>query len=740
MMIARAVAFRLFVAFSSLLLAGAASRADAAESGATLTPDRAAYLVNKDLGADRWTIGLNVVPDDPSRVINVTGNVFRSDGGAPAFVVCQVGADSVGSLADPASRFTFTCRGTDACPSTAKDCAASSWSLIADDIALDAAFFLPPGGVGSLAATEHAHVAECDDLACRALEVVLAAVTTGHRLLAGTGTTWLRWPAEAVAQGVDRGATLSFDQLTYLVNKDVGNERWSISLNYAPVETEQGTVNRIQSVTGNVFKRDGSVPSFVYCTERADSQGSLEDPQSEFRFSCLGTDACATTAAECAQLWAPLGDDIPLPASFFLPPGGLPTTPRSDPEIIIIGRTSDPSSIVTKDFELVDGSSTRTATVAGVSCPVGDACRATRIGECTAVDGSVVDIEGFGCGCRVDDVDPGCITCGSGASGTCGGGCEFTVGQFTARGECLPTSSDTGDCACFAIDASDEPSVAGCSGPLNVPCSPDRCCADDPRDGCDLSTSDVTCAGICVPSSCASGEACGICLAEQQGGRCGNGAREAGEQCDGSDVPATCTSLGFAGGSLRCGGSCQFDVGSCEQAATPTPGPATPAPPTPTQPSNITPSPAVSATPSPAQTATPTPTRTPTPTPSPGSTQTPAPTPTPQGENCPYVVTDGDSSGLDVIVNVGAESGSLTLTYEPFGDPMGGGDAFIVETLDGDPIFSSGCVFDPDSNFYPPLQDTFSFSGGPSLRLRVQTFCNGGAGQDLWTANLSCGG
>lgn len=320
----------------------------AAETGVTLTPDRAAFLVNKDLGADRWTIGFNVVPGDPSRFINVTGNVFRSDGGPPAFVVCQVRSDSLGTLADPATTFRFTCRGADACPSDATRCA-QDWTSIEDDVPLPAAFFLPQGGLGAGPA---AGGALCSGAACRSSAaadptVAEAAPVTHSPALAVH-------PRARAAQNVDRGATLSFDRLSFLVNKDVQNERWSIALNVVPVETEAGTVSRLQNVTGNVFKRDGSAPSFVFCTEREDSQGSLADPASLYRLSCWGTSACTGTALDCAQgSWTPISDDVALPASFFLPPDGLPAPVQSDPEIFVIGRTSDPSSIATKDRKSV---------------------------------------------------------------------------------------------------------------------------------------------------------------------------------------------------------------------------------------------------------------------------------------------------------------------------------------------------------------------------------------------------
>jgi hypothetical protein len=288
------------VSLAAVLWLLGSAEAQAGESGATLTPDKAAYLVNKDLGSDRWTIGLNVLPGDANRSINVTGNVFHSDGGPPSFVVCQVNADSSGTLTDPSSGFSFTCRGSGPCATTATECGGTdAWPLISDNVPISAAFFLPSGGLGNLAsAAADRRGAACGSLACLAQRLVDAMAAAGSRLLAAVRTVTL--PTQADAQSNDRGATLSFDGFAYLVNKDIGNERWSIALNVAPVETAQGTVSRIQSVTGNVFKRDGSAPSFVFCTERPDSQGTLDDPSSQFRVSCSGTAACATTAAECA--------------------------------------------------------------------------------------------------------------------------------------------------------------------------------------------------------------------------------------------------------------------------------------------------------------------------------------------------------------------------------------------------------------------------------------------------------
>jgi hypothetical protein len=54
------------------------------------------------------------------------------------------------------------------------------------------------------------------------------------------------------------------------------------------------------------------------------------------------------------------------------------------------------------------------------------------------------------------------------------------------------------------------------------------------------------------------------------GAVCGNGIRESGETCDGTDLGASsCVSLGFISGTLRCLATCAWDTTSCVQNAPP---------------------------------------------------------------------------------------------------------------------------------------------------------------------------
>ena len=539
-----------------------------AQTGATLTPNQRNYMVNKDIGAERWTINLNLATSDPASVVNATGNIFRADGGPPSFVLCQVRPDSNGTLNDPASTFRFTCQGTDACQTTATQCAREDWQGISQDVPIAASFFLPAAGLGSpaSAAGASAPVAARTSNVTARLRALLRAAWSGLRVWVAGGSR-LVTPSSAIAQANERGATLSLDNLNFLVNKDVGAERWSISLNFVPTQSEQGgIVPRLESVTGNVFQPDGSPPSFIYCTPRGDSTGSLDDPLTEFRFSCQGTSACDSTARDCAQnRWALISDDVRLPSGFFLPPGGLPATVQSDPEIVVIGRTSDPPSIVSGDFTTTAGASSERPSGA---CPTGETCFVSQLGSCEDVRGRVIEAEGIGCGCFVENVSGQCVGCGDGASGQCGGDCAFPVGGAQARGQCLPFTPGSSDCACYAVGSGQSQTVQGCGGPQNAGCSGDRCCTDDPRDGCDPFDGGAGCFGICVAADGCNPavEQCGSCLAPD-GQFCGNRSQEGSEECDGSDLGGeSCSSFGFpGGGQLRCTAACGFDPGDCSQ-------------------------------------------------------------------------------------------------------------------------------------------------------------------------------
>jgi len=60
-------------------------------------------------------------------------------------------------------------------------------------------------------------------------------------------------PSRASAQA---GSTVTPDRLTYVVNKDLAGERWTITMNLAAADPA-----RLINVTGNVFRPGGGPPS-----------------------------------------------------------------------------------------------------------------------------------------------------------------------------------------------------------------------------------------------------------------------------------------------------------------------------------------------------------------------------------------------------------------------------------------------------------------------------------------------
>lgn len=96
------------------------------------------------------------------------------------------------------------------------------------------------------------------------------------------------------------------DSARYLISKDVNAERWAISFNLND-----------QTVTGNVFKTDGSPPAFVYCRITNVTESAVP-AEIEYTLDCSGADAC--TAAPCTPAqWTTIATGIKLPGSFLLP-------------------------------------------------------------------------------------------------------------------------------------------------------------------------------------------------------------------------------------------------------------------------------------------------------------------------------------------------------------------------------------------------------------------------------------
>jgi hypothetical protein len=92
------------------------------------------------------------------------------------------------------------------------------------------------------------------------------------------------------------GIQVTPDGRGVLVNKDVGDQRWTITRN-------------VLTYTGNVFLADGGDPIFLYCRQEGEDGDDLE-------LSCSGAGSCSETACPEFEFIA----DVTLPESFFTPP------------------------------------------------------------------------------------------------------------------------------------------------------------------------------------------------------------------------------------------------------------------------------------------------------------------------------------------------------------------------------------------------------------------------------------
>lgn len=118
----------------------------------------------------------------------------------------------------------------------------------------------------------------------------------------------------AFGQTRESGVQISPGGRYTLISKDVGAERWAISLN------DDATV------TGNVFYPDGRAPAFVWCADA----GSTD---AERVLSCMGADACALSPC-VASSWSFVAD-VTVPQAFFAPP-------QTEPSIHGVGEPGAP--------------------------------------------------------------------------------------------------------------------------------------------------------------------------------------------------------------------------------------------------------------------------------------------------------------------------------------------------------------------------------------------------------------
>lgn len=113
--------------------------------------------------------------------------------------------------------------------------------------------------------------------------------------------------AFASAAHAQSGLQETPDGRRVVVSKDVGAERWAITLN-----KDDG------SATGNVFFPEGGEPLFVWC------QSSGVTAEDDAAFDCFGADACPYGSCGDAH-WSFIAE-VALPVAFFEPPEASTTT------------------------------------------------------------------------------------------------------------------------------------------------------------------------------------------------------------------------------------------------------------------------------------------------------------------------------------------------------------------------------------------------------------------------------
>jgi hypothetical protein len=90
-----------------------------------------------------------------------------------------------------------------------------------------------------------------------------------------------------------------------LVNKDVGNERWAITLALADLRA-----------MGNVFFTNDQAPSFIAC-EKIDDEFDPGVGELTLQYRCFGSDRAVGGFA--FSDWVEISDEVFLPMSFFIP-------------------------------------------------------------------------------------------------------------------------------------------------------------------------------------------------------------------------------------------------------------------------------------------------------------------------------------------------------------------------------------------------------------------------------------
>ena len=144
--------------------------------------------------------------------------------------------------------------------------------------------------------------------------VLVLGPTTGRGATSGQKFLAAVMAARNAARGVEadtassnKGVQETPDGQRILVSKDVGSDRWAIAGN-----ADDGTLS------GNVFRGEGSAPAFVWCTQ-IDDDMNTDIRNRLVTYACFGSDACPATPCDIQHQWVLINNNVQLRGSFFLP-------------------------------------------------------------------------------------------------------------------------------------------------------------------------------------------------------------------------------------------------------------------------------------------------------------------------------------------------------------------------------------------------------------------------------------
>ena len=125
----------------------------------------------------------------------------------------------------------------------------------------------------------------------------------------------------AASVHAQRAVQLTSSGSALMINKPVGDQMWSIVVNFDD-----------QTLAGNVFNLDGSDPQFVSCEIVAPFVARPDDfvGVASVTLDCEGADGCGALPCSPAS-WTPLGQ-VHVIGSFFLPPFTAPPVPTATPQ------------------------------------------------------------------------------------------------------------------------------------------------------------------------------------------------------------------------------------------------------------------------------------------------------------------------------------------------------------------------------------------------------------------------